>query len=112
MDAAEQNWHTPGAGWSAPGSDLMEPLATAWDKILHVVTALGLAFTAVKTWVLGKKVQEIHVSVNSRLSQLIESMRKERNSAVEAATATSHAEGLQQGQAQAAQAAAPPEAPK
>lgn len=62
------------------------------------MTLAGIVISAF--WV-SHKVQQVHLSVNSRMDQMLLQKDAEREAAVAAATAVAHAIGLQQGQAQA-----------
>lgn len=63
-----------------------------------VLTLAGITIGAFWT---SHKVNQVHVSVNSRMDQMLAQKDAEREAAVAAATAVAHAVGLQQGQAQA-----------
>jgi low affinity Fe/Cu permease len=84
---------------------MMEGFTVTWDKLtdylLRGITAVGVIVTAMKSFLVSKQVQEIHLAVNSRLDQLLRAKDEAKDSAVATATAESHAAGLQQGQAQA-----------
>ena len=83
------------------------------DKTLDYLTRIGPGIVTlillIKNWGIKDKIQEVHVSVDGRIGQLIASKDELRQIAVAEATSVAHAAGLQQGQAQAALVVQPPE---
>jgi hypothetical protein len=68
---------------------------------MRVVTLIGVGVAAVKAWRADSTAKTLQVSIDGRLTQFIESLEKERGTAIREAAATAHAVGLELGRAQA-----------
>jgi hypothetical protein len=74
-----------------------------WDYGFKALYGVGIAIAAVKSWSTSNVARELHVSLNSRLTELLATKDKELAAAVEAAAATALALGLKQGRAEKGQ---------
>ena len=57
-----------------------------------IIAALSALFAAYKAWRVGSQVQEIHLSMNSRMDEMLKLARSE-------SAATAHAAGMEEGRA-------------
>ena len=71
-----------------------------WDYGFKALYGVGIAIAAIKSWSTSSVAKELHISLNSRLTELLVTKDKELAAAVEAAAATAMAIGLQQGRAE------------
>jgi hypothetical protein len=68
-----------------------------WDYGFKALYGVGIAVAAIKSWTTASVARELHISLNSRLTQLLATKDRELVAAVEAAAATAMAVGLKQG---------------